>query len=168
MERGSFRSMIPAGGMEKPLSDRRGLEIRSAGGGDAAGLSALLADAGFASTPVEMAGRLESVRHRAGAVLIALDWGPPTGVVALHWFASLRAARPVAQVDMLLVGMEDRRRGIGRLLLKAAAQAARVAGCGEIVLTGDAGQSELRAFCLATGFVETGCRFGRALRKSAG
>ncbi len=111
-----------------------------------------------------MSGRIEDIRHGSGAVLLALEWGPPSGVVALHWFAGLATQRPVAQIDLLLVGTAERRRGIGRLLVKAAAQAARVAGCGSLTLAG-AVEDELHAFCLSTGFIQTGLRFDRALRR---
>ena len=116
--------MIPAGDMEKPLGQRRGLEIRAATGADSAGLSILLCEYGVACPALNLTSRLEAIRDGAGTVLMALEWGPPAGLVALHWYASLHAALPVAQIDMLLVGANDRRRGIGRLLVKAAARAA--------------------------------------------
>ena len=153
------------------MGQRRGLEIRAATGTDAAGLSTLLGDGRAwlsSSSSLHLAARLEDARNGAGTVLIALDWGPPVGLVALHWYASLTAALPVAQIDMLLVGDEDRRRGIGRLLVKAAAQAARVAGCGAIVMAVRSDQADVHGFCLATGFVEAGRRFERALRKGTG
>ena len=54
---------------------------------------------------------------------------------------------------------------IGRLLVKAAAQAARVAGCGEMEIMIPPDASALGEFCRATGFAETGSRFTRSLRK---
>ncbi len=149
------------------MNQRRGLEVRAANGADAAGLSALLEVAGGPWPPAELARRLDAARAAAGTVLLALDWGPPVGLVALHWFPSLLAGRLVAQLDLLLVGQEDRRRGIGRILVKAAAQAARVAGCGDMQFVVNAGQTDLRAFCLATGFTETGSCLSRALRKQS-
>ncbi len=150
------------------MSSRRGLEIRAANAADAPGLAELLASAGLGMTTTDIAGRIEAVRQGPGAILLALEWGPPSGVVALHWFARLDTPRPSAQIDFLLVGMDDRRRGIGRLLVKAASQAARVAGCGSLELVAKPEQSELHSFCGATGFVDFGTRFERALRKSYG
>ena len=74
-------------------------------------------------------------------------------------------AEPIAQITTLLVAPDDRRRGLGRLLLKAAAQAARTAGCDglEMVLPPD--RPDLEAFCAATGFVAAGTRLTRPLRK---
>ncbi len=114
-----------------------------------------------------MAERLGALRQSPGAALVAVQWGPPSGLVVLHWYPTLAAARPTAQVTTLLVGPEDRRRGIGRLLVKAAAQAARVAGCGEMEVLAPPDAPSLHGFCLATGFAEAGPRFVRSLRKAS-
>ena len=147
------------------MRSRHGLELRAATGADLAGLHLLLAAGGHDIAAPALATRLEALRQGPGTVLVALEWGPPSGVVALHWYRTLQSDRPVAQIDLLLVGAEDRRRGIGRLLVEAAAQAARSAGCGamDIVAAGD--QASLRAFCRALGFLQAASRFSRALRK---
>jgi GNAT superfamily N-acetyltransferase len=98
-------------------------------------------------------------------VLIASEWGPPSGVVVLHWRRGLLAPLATARIDLLLVAPEGRRRGVGRLLLKAAAQAARTAGCGVLRLDIAPGAPDLRAFCEATGFSDDGSTFSRPLRK---
>ena len=100
------------------MQSRHGLEIRAATGADAAGLSELLREAGLDIAPRLVAERLEAMRQQPGAVLVALEWGPPSGLVVLHWVRSLAAAGPVAQISTLLVASEQRRRGIGRLLVK--------------------------------------------------
>lgn len=147
------------------MTSRHGLEIRAATPIDAPGLAALLAAAGQAVEAHAMAERLVAMRQEAGAVLIAAQWGPPSGLVVLHWYSTLEDPRPTAQITTLLVAVEERRRGIGRLLLKAAAQAARVAGCGTLELLTASEETSLRAFCRATGFAETGLRLVRPLRK---
>lgn len=147
------------------MKSRYGLEIRAAGGADAQGLCELLQTTGHVIAPRMMAERLEAMRDGPGAALIAAEWGPPSGVVLLHWYRTLEAAQPTAQITTLLVAPDDRRRGIGRLLVKAAAQAARVAGCGALELLAAPEERALHAFCLATGFLEAGSRFLRPLRK---
>jgi GNAT superfamily N-acetyltransferase len=146
------------------VSSRYGLEIRAPTTADLEGTAELLRSAGTAVLAGELGERLAAIRAGGGAVLIAVAWGPPSGVVALHWYRDVAAAAPVAVITTLFVMADERRRGIGRLLVKAAAQAARVAGCGALEL---AGSAEVSAFCLATGFSEVGPRFARGLRRGA-
>jgi len=108
------------------MTSRYGLEVRAAAPADAPGLATLLAEAGHALEARALAERLLAVREAPGAALIAAQWGPPSGLILLHWYPTLAEPRPVAQITTLLVAVEDRRRGIGRLLLKAGAQAARI------------------------------------------
>jgi GNAT superfamily N-acetyltransferase len=149
------------------LTARYGLEIRSAQASDAPFLAEFLAGAGHAVPASELARRLEALRAGSGVALLASDVGPPIGVIALHWGQSLLAARPIALVTALLVGAEDRRRGIGRALLKAASQAARQAGCGELHLVAPEACPDLVAFGRNTGFASAGAVLTRALRKGA-
>ncbi len=151
---------------EIAMGSRHGLEIRAATPADAPGLSDLLALAGHPIPPRTLADRLDGMRHGSGTILLALEWGPPSGLVQLHWYRPLHRPQPVAQVTALFVAEDDRRRGLARLLVKAASQAARVAGCGTLEML-TASDPVLHAFCLATGFVPAGGRHERALRKKA-
>ncbi len=148
------------------MGSRHGLEIRAATAADAPGLAELLAAAGHPVPVRELAERLDGQQLEAGTALLAMEWGPPSGLVQLHRYRVLHRPHPVAQVTALFVAPDDRRRGIGRLLVKAASQAARVAGCGALeMLTGP--DPVLHAFCLATGFAAAGERHERALRKKS-
>jgi aminoglycoside 6'-N-acetyltransferase I len=147
------------------LKSRYGLEIRAAANGDAQGLSDLLISAGHEISPPISAERLDALRQVPGATLIAAEWGPPIGLVVLHWYRTLEADQPTAQITTLLVAPTERRRGIGRLLVKTAAQTARVAGCGALELLAGPDDQGLLDFCLASGFIEAGRRFVRPLRK---
>jgi len=147
------------------LKTRYGLEIRAATSADAQGLCELLGAAGHTISARASAERLDAMRQEPGAALIAAEWGPPVGLVLLHWYRTLEADQPTAQITTLLVNPAERRRGIGRLLVKAAAQAARVAGCGALELLAAPEEQALHEFCRATGFTETGLRFARPLRK---
>jgi aminoglycoside 6'-N-acetyltransferase I len=149
------------------LKTRYGLEIRAATGAEAPGLSELLGTVGHEIAPRTLAARLDAIRQEQGAALIAVEWGPPSGVIVLHWYRTLSADQPTAQITALVVALTERRRGIGRLLVKAAAQAARVAGCGTLELRTAPDQQDLHQFCRATGFSEAGVCFVRNLRKKA-
>ena len=142
---------------------RYGVEVRAAVPSDAAELSRLLAEAGAAVAPEAVAGRLDAVRARPdGAVLVATGYGGLSGLAAVHWAPVLHHPRPVATLSALVVDATERRHGIGRLLLKAASQAARAAGCGRLELAGG------EAFCLAAGFSPAGALFARPLRRRGG
>ena len=147
------------------MTSRYGLEIRAATATEAPGLATLLAAAGYVTDARELADRLVALRQAPSAALVAVHWGPPSGLVVLHWYLTLQAPRPIAQITTLLVCVNERRRGIGRLLVKAAAQAARAAGCGELEVVTAAETPSLHEFCRATGFAEAGPRFVRSLRK---
>ena len=147
------------------MGSRYGLQIRAATALDARGIGALLGTVGLAIDPRLLETRIEAIRAGPGTLLLAEEWGPPSGLVALSWSATLETDRPVARIDTLLVAPEDRRRGIGRTLLKAGAQAARGAGCGDLVLAVADGAIGLDAFCRATGFEEAARAFRRSLRK---
>jgi GNAT superfamily N-acetyltransferase len=147
------------------MSSRHGLSIRAANGGDVDGLIELLRTGGEVIARDRLAARLSALQDQPGAVLIADEWGPPSGLVAVHWHSVLTADLMVGSISTLLVDPERRRNGIARLLLKTASQAARSAGCGELLLRAPAGAEDLSAFCLATGFAETGAVFSRSLRK---
>ncbi|WP_297511467.1 GNAT family N-acetyltransferase [uncultured Caulobacter sp.] len=147
------------------MSNRYGLAIRAAHPSDAEGVAALFASAGASVTREAMAARLAASLDQPGALLLADEWGPPAGLIAAHWRSVLTADLKQGTISTLLVAPERRRNGIARLLLKAASQAARTAGCGELSLDVPPEASDLRAFCEATGFAPAGARFVRALRK---
>ena len=148
------------------MAGRHGLEIRTLVEADAAGLAGLLAEAGVRATPAVLAERIAQVRRQPGVALAAVEWGPPSGVAVAAWSWGLAQAAPAAELTLLLVGAGDRRRGLGRLLLKAVAQAARQAGCDALRVAVGA-EPGLEAFCLANGFAAAAAGFARPLRKRA-
>ncbi len=149
------------------MSSRYGLEIRSANEGDAAGLSELLAEMGSVVAPAEVAERLVDMRGRSATILIAVTWGPPSGLIELHAYRTLAAPRGRAQVTLLYVARDARRGGVGRSLLKSASQWARSAGCDGLELRVEAAEPSLRGFAEATGFEKDDRLFTRPLRKRA-
>jgi aminoglycoside 6'-N-acetyltransferase I len=147
------------------LSVRYGLQIRAAAPADAADIAELMSRAGHAIGAPALMDRLEALRQERGTALLALEWGPPSGIIVLNWFRTLESDHPVAQISTLLVGPEERRRGIGRTLLKAGAQAARSAGCAELRFLVAPDEPGLHGFCIANGFEDRGRRMTRGLRK---
>ena len=124
------------------MGNRYGLEIRAAAGPDAAGLAALLGEAAIAVGPADLAARLDALQRDGGTALVAVEWGPPSGLVAVSPVRTLDAPRPFGLITTLVVAAESRRRGIGRVLLKAAGRAARQAGCDRLLLSRGAGPGD--------------------------
>ncbi|MCJ2143860.1 GNAT family N-acetyltransferase [Methylobacterium sp. E-066] len=147
------------------MGNRYGLEIRAAAGPDAPGLADLLAEAGIAVAAADLAARLDALQGSGGTALVAVEWGPPSGLIALAPMRTLEAAKALGLITTLVVAAESRRRGIGRVLLKAAARAARQAGCERLVLTIGPGQDALHAFAAAAGFTADGQILTRPLLK---
>lgn len=143
------------------MGQRYGLEIRAASAGDAPGLTALLAAGkpdgiGPAADSVTVAARLDAAARAGGSVLIAIEWGPPSGVVALQIVHDIAAPRPAGLITSLIVDRDARRRGIGRLLVKAVSRSARLAGCDRLLLAADGEAEGLLDFAAATGFSPEG------------
>ena len=139
--------------------------MRAAGAGDTDGLHELLTRCEVSVSRGVLGANLLALREETGTALIAEEWGPPTGIIVLHWMTVLTAPSKVAEVTLLLVDPERRRSGVARLLLKAGSQAARSAGCGELVLRSGGDFRTLPGFARSTGFSRAGDRFVRSLRK---
>lgn len=87
--------------------------------------------------------------HQGDLVLVAEEDGSVVGQVTVHW-------HPSAMISHLAVAEEQRRRGIGSMLLVAAETAARSKGCPSLGLT--VGRENQRAIELyrRRGFAVTG------------
>jgi aminoglycoside 6'-N-acetyltransferase I len=147
------------------VGSRYGLQMRGASAEDAADVAALLEAAGWSASPADVSLRLAAMVRAPGSVLLAIEWGPPSGLVAVHWTATLLGASPVGWISTLLVDPGSRRRGIGRMLLKGAAQAARQAGCDRLALAPTPEAAGLQEFGESTGFEPFGSVMMRPLRK---
>ncbi|MBO1074779.1 GNAT family N-acetyltransferase [Roseomonas marmotae] len=146
---------------------RRGVELRGAVPADAADLARLLGQLGYPTSPQEATERLATLlRDSQGSLLVATDYGPVVGFIALHWTPMPQERHPVARITALVVDEQERGRGIGRMLLKAGAQAARQAGCDVLELTAGTQRQEAHGFYRAQGFSDTATRFVRNLRRN--
>ena len=148
---------------------RTGVDVRGPTAADAVDLGRLLAAAHPDAPPPtarHAAERLEAIaRDPAAAMLVATGYdGAVIGLVSLAWAATPLADRPAARLTALLVAEDERRRGIGRLLVKAAAQLARSAGCETL----EAPAGDGAAFWAASGFLPVGGLVSRGLRRRAG
>jgi len=86
-------------------------------------------------------------------LLVAEDQGHVIGTMVLLIVPDLsHGACPWALVENLVIGHEQRRRGLGRLLMDYAMARARDAGCYRIVLSSDKRRHEAHRFYRSLGF----------------
>ena len=97
---------------------------------------------------------LAEIRAAPGhELLVAEDQGHVVGTMVLLIVPNLsHGACPWALVENLVIGHEQRRRGLGRLLMDYAMARARDAGCYRIVLSSDKRRHEAHRFYRSLGF----------------
>lgn len=121
------------------------IEIREANLADAAEAAGFLAvldsyaaDEMGGNTPLPPDVRRRLVpalrEHASALVLLAFEATQPIGLATCFFGFSTFAARPLLNVHDLAVLPTHRGRGIGRALLNAAEQCARVRGCAKLTL----------------------------------
>ena len=110
-----------------------GLDVRPASPADAPALARLSAELGYPSEPASILRRLEALLARPDhAVWVA---APATGEVVgwAHVFVSRRLeSDPCAEIGGLVVEPGQRRRGVGRRLVAAAAEWGSAQGCARL------------------------------------
>ena len=103
-----------------------------------------------------------AVENPRADVLVARDDGVPVGIASVYVeFPSMRFGRKCWLED-LVVTAARRRGGVGRVLLDAATEWARMQHCPELALSSAAARKDAHRFYLANGMSES-MRFGRAV-----
>lgn len=144
--------------------------IRSARPDDAARLAELL-DLGAVPgqpRPAEDAARvraaLEALDRQPGAVLVAERHGEVVGMCQLILMRHLQHGGGwCGEIESMHVHPDERGRGIGAVLLDAAVDQARAAGCYRVQLTSNAARRDAHRFYRAHRFADTHLGFKRDL-----
>ena len=135
-------------------------QVRRCTPDDATAVSALLRELGY---PVSTLLAEEQIREVSAtgfdSVLLAETDGAVVGLLASHRCRMLQYARPVMRITALVVGRNARRRGVGRLLMKHAAQIAVAEGCEFVELTSAADRTDAHAFYRSIGYEANSLRF---------
>jgi GNAT superfamily N-acetyltransferase len=99
---------------------------------------------------------LTEIEEQPGGVLVAEVAGQVVGVCQLIVFRHLQSRGGLcAEVESVHVHPDQRRSGIGRVLMGAAIERARTMGCYRIQLTSNNDRPEAHRFYEALGFVPT-------------
>ena len=109
--------------------------VRPATPADADRLASLLTDEGYPAGSSDLAARLERYGSMGSIVLVAEAAGEVIGFVSVLILPRFEVAELFARITSLVVDAGVRERGIGRLLMQAAEDAARDAGASFLEVT---------------------------------
>jgi len=137
--------------------------IRDAVPGDAAPLAALLTQLGYPSDPDAVEARLDRLRVVGDRVVVAELEGNVVGVAPLQVSPALERDRPAGKLGALVVDEAHRGHGIGRALVDAVEEEARLRGCELLFLTTSEWRDDAHAFYEDVGLEHTGRRYTRTL-----
>ena len=140
------------------------VEIRMCTPEDAAAVSYLLEQLGYAVEPQGAADRIRQLGETGNdPILLAMEDGQVLGVLAMHQSQMLQYQAPVMRVTALVVDCGARQRGIGKLLMERAERLAASAGCEFVELTSPLGRTDAHAFYRSIGYEPNSLRFRKVL-----
>lgn len=136
--------------------------IREARIGDIPTLVNLIRSLGYEVDEEGLGARLHDLAGQGRPPLVA-ETDRIVGCITLGMTPVLHRPRPVGRMTMLVVAEDARGRGFGRLLVKAAEDRLREAGCGLIEVTSNLRRADAHAFYERLGYERTSYRFYRSL-----
>ena len=139
------------------------LTIRDARPDDSHAIAELLGQLGYPTDGAAVAGRLERLRIVGDRVVVADADGAVAGLAHLQVSPAIEHERPAAKLAALVVDEARRGEGIGRALLAAMEDEARLRGCELLYLTTSERRDDAHAFYEHIGLEHTGRRYSRAL-----
>jgi GNAT superfamily N-acetyltransferase len=137
--------------------------IRDARSEDAADVARLLGQLGYPTTGDAVEARLDRLAVVGDRVLVADVDGRAVGLGHLQVSPGIERDRPVGKIGALVVDEAHRGHGIGRGLVRALEDEARLRGCELLYLTTAERRDDAHAFYERLGLEQTGRRYGRML-----
>lgn len=140
------------------------MHVRTALGGDSAGVAALIEVLGYPCTPDEAIERLRTIAAEPDQTLLVADRGGELcGLLGLDLMYYLPLGARTCRITALVVAPTHQGEGVGRELLQAAEVWARQAGAARIEVTSAAHRNEAHAFYRACGYSDGAMRFVKPL-----
>ena len=140
-----------------------GISVRNATVDDSEPIARLVSDLGYQTSARQMRQRLEAIAGDADyRTLVACDDGHVVG------FIGTRIGRPYegdglyGQIMALAVAADHRRRGVGRMLIRAAESDLVERGARVLVLTSGNHRADAHAFYESCGYMFTGRRYRKS------
>jgi GNAT superfamily N-acetyltransferase len=137
--------------------------VRDARAEDAAAIAGLLTQLGYPSGVDEVDGRLDRLHVVGDRVLVAEVGGAVVGLAHLQVTPALERERPAARIGALVVDEAHRGGGVGRALVQALEDEARLRGCELLYVTTSEHRDDAHAFYDRVGLEQTGRRYSRTL-----
>ena len=137
--------------------------IRDARPADAEAVARLLTQLGYPSDAGAVEGRLERLQVVGDRVVVAELDGAVVGLAHLQVSPALERDRPAAKIGALVVDEAQRGRGVGRTLVQAMEDEARLRGCELLFLTTAERRDDAHTFYERVGLEHTGRRYSRTL-----
>ena len=138
--------------------------VRRAEARDAEAIAGLLGELGYPADPDSVVARLAPLLDRADmAILVAELAGDVVGLGSVFLLPVLHENGARGMITALVVSQSARRRGVGRLLVRALQAYARESGCTRIIVTTANHRADAHQFYEDVGFSWTGRRYGSSL-----
>jgi GNAT superfamily N-acetyltransferase len=147
-----------------PAAKQAEIKIRRAKSTDAARIAELSGQLGYPATPLEIAQRLRQIKPASQHAVLVAESPERKAIGWLHVSVSpLLEAQLRAEVNGLVVDDDERSRGTGALLLRAAEQWARSRGCKDMSVRSNVLRERAHQFYLRHGYEH--CKTQKAFRK---
>jgi|SRR5262245_65222752 GNAT superfamily N-acetyltransferase len=137
--------------------------IRDAHPADAEAVARLLTQLGYPSDTGAVEGRLERLQVVGDRVVVAELDGEVVGLAHLQVSPAIERERPAGKIGALVVDEAQRGHGIGRALVQAIEDEARLRGCELLYLTTAERRGGAHAFYERLGLEQTGRRYSLTL-----
>jgi GNAT superfamily N-acetyltransferase len=139
------------------------LTVRDAQQGDRVAIADLLRQLGYPTDANTVEARLQRLAVVGDRVIVAEVEGRVVGLAHLQVSPAIEYDRPAAKIGALVVDGEHRGLGVGRSLLRALEDEARLRGCELMFLTTSERRDDAHAFYESVGLEQSGRRYGRIL-----
>jgi ribosomal protein S18 acetylase RimI-like enzyme len=138
--------------------------LRPAQQADAKSVAVLMTELGYPSAEADVQDRLRRALHSpTSRCLVAQDGDEVIGLMSAELVPYFPSGSTICRVTSLVVSSQHRRRGVGDVLMAAAATFAREHQCSGIEVTSAERRADAHRFYQRIGFSRTALRFFRAL-----
>lgn len=138
-------------------------EVRPAKPGDAAVVAELIRELGHEIREKAVRRNFSRLKKADELPLVATVGKQVIGLIGTHRMTVIHRDKPIGRVTILIVAKDARNMGVGRMLMEAAEERLKKAGCGRIEITVGDGRTAARAFYRRLGYQRDSMRFLKTL-----